>query len=262
MPENRRRPAQKKSLYSTLTGVEPGRVPKKWVKFLAGAFLLPPCWVLTLAFYVSLVRTAGSGDFWSNPGFHWFAGGALVGVAAFFLLAPLVWLYVIGHELTHALLVWLQGGGVHEFHVARTGGHIVTDKTNTLIVLGPYFVPFYTVLWIVSYATARVAFGLPPHPGLFHGGIGATWAFHLVFTVSMIVRGQPDLEYGGVFFSVVLIYLLNLALIGAMLVGLSPTVDAAGFSRELLHQAQEVSAEIHRLVHLGVSKLVVSLRGG
>jgi hypothetical protein len=248
MPSKPRRSQPKRSLYTTITGVEPGHVPKKWVKFLAGAFLLAPCWVLTLTFFTTLLQTTSHSGFWTGDEFLWFASGSLLGAAAYFLIKPLVWLYVIGHELTHALLVWLHGGEVHDFHVARTGGHIVTDKTNTLIVLGPYIVPFYTVLWISSYATARVLLDLPPYPELFQGGIGATWAFHLVFTVAMIIRGQPDLEYGGVFFSVVLIYLLNLALICTMLVVLSPTVDGPTFARALLLHAQEVSAEILRLL--------------
>lgn len=260
MPAKRRGSAPKQSLHTTLTGVAPGHVPKKWVKSLAGAFLLLPCWVLTIAFFTTLERAAGGGQFLADGKFLWFACGALIGVAAFLLLKPLVWLYVIGHELTHALLVWLHGGGVHEFHVAKSGGHIVTDKTNTLIVLGPYFVPFYTVLWIGSYATARLALGLPPHAELFQGGIGATWAFHMAFTVSMIVRGQPDLEYGGVFFSVVVIYLLNLALICAMLVGLSPAVGLAGFARELLVGAQFVSSEILELVMQTGDALAALLR--
>lgn len=248
MPSKPRRSKPTRSLHTTLTGVEPGHVPKKWVKFVAGAFLLPPCWVLTVSFFTTLVRTAGSGEWLGNAEFLWFAGGAALGAGAYFSIKPLVWLYVIGHELTHTALVWMHGGKVHDFHVARDGGHIITDKTNTLIVLGPYFVPFYTVLWIGSYATARLALGLPAWPDLFQGGIGATWAFHLVFTVAMIVRGQPDLEYGGVFFSIVLIYLLNLALICAMLVTLSPTIDAGTFLRDLLHHAQEISAEILRLL--------------
>lgn len=245
-----KRPSSKKtrSLHTTITGVAPGHVPKKWVKFVAGAFLLVPCWVLTLAFCGAFLDSAGHSHFWNSGEFLGFAAGAALGVLCYFTVKPLVWLYVIGHELTHALLVWLHGGRVHDFHVARSGGHIVTDKTNTLIVLGPYFVPFYTVLWIGSYATARVVFDLPGNPALFQGMIGATWAFHMAFTVAMIVRGQPDLEYGGVFFSVVLIYLLNLALICAMLVALSPVLDWGGFARTLLWSAQEVSAEILRLI--------------
>jgi len=248
MASKRPRSKNTRSLYTSITGVAPGHVPKKWVKFVAGAFLLIPCWVLTLAFFGALLDSAGNGHFWRSEELLWFGAGALLGVMGFFTIKPLVWLYVIGHELTHTFLVWLHGGSIHDFHVARDGGHIVTDKTNTLIVLGPYFVPFYTVLWIGSYTTALVVLDLPPHPGLFQGMIGATWAFHMAFTVAMIVRGQPDLEYGGVFFSIVLIYLLNLALICAMLVVLSPVLDWSGFARGLLSSAQEVSAEILRLI--------------
>ena len=251
MASKPRRSAKTRSLYTSLTGVAPGHVPKKWVKFVAGAFLLLPCWVLTLAFFGALLESAEHGGFWRSEELVWFGGGALLGVVGYFAVKPLVWLYVIGHELTHALLVWFYGGRVHDFHVASTGGHIVTDKTNTLIVLAPYFVPFYTVLWIGSYTPARVVFDLPGHPGLFQGGIGATWAFHMVFTIAMIVRGQPDLEYGGVFFSIVLIYLLNLALICVLLVALSPVADWSGFARGVLWSAQEVSSEIFRLIRPG-----------
>jgi len=67
----------------------------------------------------------------------------------------------------------------------------------------------------------------------------------------MIVRGQPDLEYGGVFFSIVLIYLLNLALICVLLVALSPVTDWSGFVREVICSAQKVSSEIFRLIRSG-----------
>jgi hypothetical protein len=69
--------------------------------------------------------------------------------------------------------------------------------------------------------------------------------------MAMIVRGQPDLEYGGVFFSIVLIYLLNLALICILLVALSPVTDWIGFARVVIWSAQEVSAEIFRLIRPG-----------
>jgi hypothetical protein len=53
MAPKRPRSAKKtrQSLYSTLTGVEVGYVPKRWVKFPTGILLLLPCGVLTLSFY-------------------------------------------------------------------------------------------------------------------------------------------------------------------------------------------------------------------
>jgi hypothetical protein len=137
---------------------------------------------------------------------------------------------------------------VHDFHVARDGGHIVTDKTNTLIVLAPYFFPFYTALWMLAYASAILFFGLPNHPELLQAGIGATWAFHMAYTISMVLKGQPDLEYGGIFFSIVVIYLFNLSIISALLVTLSPVVGWAEFGAELFYSAQMISTEIVQFV--------------
>ena len=53
--------------------------------------------------------------------------------------------YVFGHELTHALWVWLMGGRVSRFRVGRDGGHIVTDRNNFWIALAPYFFPLYSI---------------------------------------------------------------------------------------------------------------------
>ena len=43
--------------------------------------------------------------------------------------------------------------------------------------------------------------------------IGLTWTFHLTFTVWMIFKNQPDLRQNGTFFSLTLIYLVNLVII-------------------------------------------------
>ena len=79
MASKRPRSKNTRSLYTSITGVAPGHVPKKWVKFVAGAFLLIPCWVLTLAFFGALLDSAGNGHFWSSEELLWFGGGALLG---------------------------------------------------------------------------------------------------------------------------------------------------------------------------------------
>jgi hypothetical protein len=75
----------------------------------------------------------------------------------------------------------------------------------------------------------------------------------------MIQKGQPDLEYGGAFFSLTVIYLANLSFISALLVVASPSVSWADFARDLLHNATEISAAIVRVVEIlvqAVSRLV------
>jgi hypothetical protein len=71
--------------------------------------------------------------------------------------------------------------------------------------------------------------------------IGVTWAMHMSFTCWMIPKGQPDLHYGGTFFSVMIIYLLNLALLAALLIVASPQLTWQGFASELLQDAIDLT---------------------
>jgi hypothetical protein len=58
----------------------------------------------------------------------------------------------------------------------------------------------------------------------------------------MIPKGQPDLHYGGTFFSLMVIYVLNLALLAVLLIVASPQVTWVGFGRELLQKAVNLTA--------------------
>jgi len=248
------RPAKSKnarplrSMYVAMTGVEPGYVPKKWVKAWTGVFLILPAVVLTLAFLRAFLRMATGGDFTTQGPLFWFAAGGGSAMLWFFFFKPLVFLYVIGHEFSHAIWVWLHGGRVHEFAARMEGGHIVTDKTNTLIVLAPYVFPFYTVLWLAAYGGAVVGLGVVPDDRVLFAGIGFTWVLHLAYTVWMIYKGQPDIEYGGTLFSLIFVYVVNLAVISCLLVVGSSRVTWGCFGNDLLHSAVEVSALIAGLV--------------
>ena len=74
--------------------------------------------------------------------------GAACWLVIFLLLPKPMWIYVFGHELTHALWTWLFGGRVKKMKVTSAGGHVVVSKTNFLIALAPYFFPLYAVLVI------------------------------------------------------------------------------------------------------------------
>jgi hypothetical protein len=47
--------------------------------------------------------------------------------------------------------------------------------------------------------------------------VGCTLAFHLAFTFLLVTKSQPDLHYGGTFFSLNVIYLINLLIITGLL---------------------------------------------
>lgn len=227
-----------------MAGALPATVPKRWIKMLVGLFLIPPAWVLSLTFFSAFARTTIHEGFWITEEFWFFSLGVVLFLVAFFGLPRPLWLYVFGHELTHAIWVLIMGGRVHKFHIGRDGGHILADRTNTLIALAPYFVPIYSVLALVVYGICGFFFDVTPYRQLLFAVIGATWAFHLSFTCWMIPKGQPDLHYGGTFFSLMVIYLINLALLAVLLIVASKNVTWLSFGRELFQNTVDFTAQM------------------
>ncbi|MFM8459316.1 MAG: hypothetical protein ACKOB0_10290, partial [Chthoniobacterales bacterium] len=139
-----------------------------------------------------------------------------------------------------------------EFQVGSDGGYIVSSKINTWIALAPYFVPIYSVFVIIAYGIVSAFYDLQPHDdmatGILYGLLGLTWAFHATFTLSMIPRGQTDLAYGGTFFSLTIIYLMNLLVLSLLLVLATPYVSFASFGRELLAHAATFASEAAKLL--------------
>jgi len=230
-----------------LAGAVPERVPTRWVKFIVGIFLLPPAWILTQTFFTAFARTTVHDGFWATGEFWFFSLGVVMWLVVFFSLPKFIWVYVFGHELTHAFWVFMMGGRIHQFRVTSTGGHVLADKTNTWIALAPYFFPIYSVLAIWLYGILSIFVDVTPYREVLYAVVGATWAFHMSFTCWMIPKGQPDLAYGGTFFSIVLIYVLNLVLLTGLLIIASPTVSFSGFARDLADNAGTFAAAI---VHL------------
>lgn len=214
-------------------------VPTRWVKFVVGLFLLPPAWVLTQTFFTAFARATLHEDFWATEEFWFFSLGLLIWLVAFFALPRPMWIYVFGHELSHALTVWAMGGRVSQIRITPSGGHILSDRVNTWIALAPYFFPIYSLLVIAIYGGAGLFWDVTPFRPVLYMLIGATWGFHITFTLWMIPRGQTDLTYGGTFYSVVIIYILNLAILSVFLIVASRGLTFPGFGHELLRHALE-----------------------
>src|SRR5205814_536045 len=115
-----------------LSHAQPLTVPTRWVKFVIGVFLLPLCAVLTQTFFTSFARAAVVQRLWAGEGFWFFSLGVLLWLIAFFGLPRPMVLYVFGHELTHALWVWLMGGRVSRSQIsfARCGSDLLTNIAN------------------------------------------------------------------------------------------------------------------------------------
>lgn len=213
------------------------------MRWTLGVVLLPLCWVTTWTFLSRFSQAAVYQDFWKTAEFWYFAIGSLLMVGWFWsglLQTFFLYLYVLGHELTHAVFVLLWRGKVTDFHVSAEGGYITTNKTNLVIALSPYFVPFWAVVIAVFYAGARCFADMPQHwDRVFYALMGLTWTFHMAWTLWMIPRDQPDLKENGTFLSLVVIYLANLIVLAGLLclAADSPLQNSREFGMEWIRNA-------------------------
>lgn len=255
-PSNRRLPKAKRQ--KVLAGKTVGatlRPPREFpvrllYVWIAWMFLVPAGFITTRALATGFLDSMGQ-SFWQTPAFWFFALGVVLWVIAFLWLPRPVRWYVWAHEMTHAIFAILCGGTVRHFHVSAKGGHVLTDKNNVLIALSPYFIPLYTVVLVPICLLAGTwmdltvrwplpgGFGFRPLWGVFLL-IGLSWGFHATFTVWMIGKDQPDLRINGVFFSLNLIYLINLLLLAFLLIAAAPELTAGDFLLNWSHHARSL----------------------
>lgn len=226
----------------------PLMVPTRWVKFILAIFLLPICAILTQTLFTVFARATLTERLWAGQEFWFFSLGVVLWLIAFTGLPRPVLIYVFGHEFTHAVWIWLMGGRVSHFRVGRDGGHVITNRTNFWIALAPYFFPIYSILAIAIFGGLSLFYNTQPYGRLLYAVIGATWAFHLTFTIWMIPKNQTDLRDHGTFFSLVVIYLMNLVLLCVMLIIASPHISFASFGADLARNLAAFSQWVGDLV--------------
>jgi hypothetical protein len=175
---------------------------------------------------------AGSGGA-HHPGFAFGAGYALCLVVFAFLPRP-ARAYVLGHELTHALWALLMGARVSGLQVRKTGGQVMTSKSNWLITLAPYFFPFYAMLFIALFSAAHWVWNLERYRDALFFLVGFGWSFHVTFTLLMLLTvRQPDVKAEGLLFSLVVIYSMNLLAIMLTAALLAESLAVADLARAL-----------------------------
>jgi hypothetical protein len=184
----------------------------KWCKFFMALVLLPVCVGAGVAMG-KVVRASGDADT------IWVAtlSGAACWVVVYGLLPKPMWLYVFGHELTHAVWTWAMGGRVKQFKASAQGGHVVVTKNHFLIALAPYFFPFYAVVVVLVFVVGRWLWGWEHYLPWFHLFLGAAYAFHVTLTWHVLQSRQSDISEQGYLFSGVVIFLGNA---GVLLVGI------------------------------------------
>src|SRR4051794_1846627 len=130
----------------------------KWCKTILGILLLPLCVGAVGALWLVLRASGQATTIWVG-----IMSGAACWVVIYVLLPKPMWIYVFGHEFTHALWTWLFAGKVKKLKVSSKGGHVVVTKSNFLIALAPYFFPLYVILVVLAFTVGNLIWNWSPY---------------------------------------------------------------------------------------------------
>ena len=214
----------------------------RFLRFSCALAALPFAWALALVFVDAFRIMPMSGDSLFPPGALCLVAGFLLFLVLWiFRIAPMR-LYVLGHELTHALCGLCFGAIPKNLRVGLKGGSVELTKSNLLITLSPYFFPFWTaVVGLVALITR--AFVAPlPYTNAWLFAVGFTLALHVCFTLRAVLQEQPDLQEYGYVFSYVLIWIFNVVGVIVWIVCTSEVTWAAVWKRLLLRSSNAYQA--------------------
>ena len=199
---------------------------KLLIKFVIGVLIAPITVSVTKAFYDNILlikELAGSLNFF------------LYGIAAYVVLHIIfyrpTYLYVLGHEAVHAGVAWLFGGKIKSFKASEEGGGVGTDKSNIVIELSPYFVPIYAIIITLVYFVIVSSYNINGSTFVFL--IGFALAFHIISTIEILKIRQPDIVKSGYFFSIMMVYILNIIVISVIFGLVFPTFGIKKFFIDL-----------------------------
>ncbi len=207
---------------------------KRWLALL---ILTPLALVSGLTLFEMMWRAITRLGVWRTEEFIFFSVGGLVWGLSYLGGWQPVRAYVLGHELSHLVVARLFGGEILGFKVTAEGGYVETNKSNTWISLAPYLLPFYSIVILVLFGLSGLIWNLHRASVLevgdilvrlkpvwfFYMAVGFTWCFHLTYTIKTVRAEQSDLKRNGEYFSMMLIFLINVALLVALYLAASPT---------------------------------------
>lgn len=227
----------------------------RFVRLVSAWFILFPLSILLIyALLLHLCRagdTVGQRDFWlSVPVWYSLLGaGAFISLVVARVATPiLVYIYVLGHELTHAIAAIICMGKVQTLRIGLDGGYVETNADNLFIALSPYFVPLWMGCWMLALWCSNLIYPFPEWEAWFYAGFGFWWSFHLYWTAWVIPREQPDMLENGLVFSLLLVMILNVGILLVVLYcfGLLSPME---YSLDLLEAAQQFWAASCDLVN-------------
>lgn len=157
----------------------------------------------------------------TRPVFPWLASEPLALLAGYtlwtlvFLFSPPSFsVYVLGHELTHAIWGFFSGSKVGKMKISNKGGYVMLSDPGLFTTLAPYFIPFYTILTVLLKLLVSLFIDQTPYTTVWLVVFGITYGFHITYTIKALAVEQPDIKEYGFVFSYALILLINIFLLG------------------------------------------------
>jgi hypothetical protein len=210
---------------------------KLFLKFIIGVLAAPLAFAVTFAFYhnILVIKELASS-------LNYFLWGIVSYVVLHLLFYKPTYFYVLGHEAVHAGLSWVMGGRIKSFKVSGEGGQVATDKSNAIIELGPYFIPVYAIIITLVYFVLVSSYNI--NGSIFVFLIGFALALHMISTIEIMKVRQPDIMKSGYFFSIVMVYILNIVVISFIFSLVFPAFSLKKFFVEAWLSSKEVYAAV------------------
>lgn len=210
---------------------------KLLIKFVIGVLIVPIAFGVTIAFYNNILLIKELARC-----LNFFIYGIVSYAVLHILFYKPTYLYVLGHEAVHAGVAWLFGGRIKSFKVSDEGGSVATDKSNIIIELSPYFVPIYAILITAIYFLIVSSYNINGSTFVFL--ISFALAFHIISTIEILKIRQPDIVKSGYFFSIMMVYILNIIVISLIFSFVFPSFSIKRFFIDLWSISKEIYAAI------------------
>jgi len=214
----------------------------KILKILLGILALPICIGVSISLYEHLNQI--------QIVLYYQQKYFIVGIISYLVVHAVVfkpsYLYVLSHELMHAIAALLSGGRVRSIKVSSKGGSVATTKSNIFIALSPYFFPLYTIIIVLVWAATKFLIKSDIDYSFFMFAIGFTLAFHIVLTIDFLKIRQTDLLHAGYLFSMCLIYIINLILVGLIFSFLFKSMAFTAFLQDSYIKTRDIYVGIFR----------------
>jgi hypothetical protein len=209
------------------------------LKSFIAVMIVPLAFGVSTAFYRNMVmirELSGS--------LGYFIGGIVAYIILHLLFYKPMFLYVLGHEAVHAGVGWIFGAKISAFQVSKEGGSVSMDKSNLVVDLSPYFVPIYAILITLVYFILISSYNI--NGSIFVFLIGFALAFHIISTIEIMKVKQPDFVKTGYFFSIVLVYLLNILVISLMFSLVFPSFHIKKFFMDFAVGSKDIYVAIYK----------------